>query len=171
VIIRQILSGIDDSVHICFHQVGDDVDVFEPCRSRWFQNVHHSDNVLVVEKLKQFNFPDNSLCIDEVLKCFRYLLDSNFCLDRVVKCGAYDTIGSMSDLFDILVLFWDKECRTCALKLSHTLWKLGLHRFTNFILVLRLPLLTLRIRLFLLLRFRLLHSYNSLLFQNMVKYF
>ena len=29
VLIRELLSGVDDSMHVCFHKVCDDVNVFE----------------------------------------------------------------------------------------------------------------------------------------------
>lgn len=51
VIIREILSGIDDSVEISFHELGDDVDVAVAGFVLWFEEIDHADDILVFEKL------------------------------------------------------------------------------------------------------------------------
>ena len=49
-IIRQILPRVDNSMHICFHQVSDDVDIFITGGSWWFLNVNQTNNVLVIKE-------------------------------------------------------------------------------------------------------------------------
>ena len=51
VVICQVLAGVNDSVHVCLHQVGDDVDVLEALWGWWFLDINQTDNVLVVKEL------------------------------------------------------------------------------------------------------------------------
>ena len=50
VIIRQILPRVDNSMHVCFHQVSNDVDVLVAGGSWWFLNINQPNNVLMVEE-------------------------------------------------------------------------------------------------------------------------
>ena len=51
VVVSQVLTTVDHSVHVCLHQVRNDVDVFEPTGSWWLLDVHEADDVLMVEEL------------------------------------------------------------------------------------------------------------------------
>ena len=50
VIIGQILPRVDNSMHVCFHQVSNNVDVLIAGGSWWFLNINKSNNVFVVEE-------------------------------------------------------------------------------------------------------------------------
>ena len=49
-VIRQILPRVDNSMHVCFHQVSNDVDVLVAGGSWWFLNINQPNNVLMVEE-------------------------------------------------------------------------------------------------------------------------
>ena len=49
-IVGQILSGVNNSVHIGLHQISDDVNIFVSCGCWWFLNVHEPDDVFVVKE-------------------------------------------------------------------------------------------------------------------------
>ena len=50
VVISQVLSGVDHSVHVCLHQIRYDVDIFISCLGGGPLHVHQSDDVLMVEE-------------------------------------------------------------------------------------------------------------------------
>ena len=74
-IIRQILARVDHAVHIGFHQVSDDVNVFEACHCRWLGNVNQGNDVLMVEEFQQFDFTHNTFGVNQVLECFGDFFD------------------------------------------------------------------------------------------------
>lgn len=51
VVVGQVLSRVDDSVHIGLHQVSDDVDVLIPSRSWGLLHVNQFNDVLVIKEL------------------------------------------------------------------------------------------------------------------------
>ena len=57
-IIRQILSRVNDSMHIGLHQIRNDIDIFISCWCWGFLNVNEPNNVLVVEELYKANKND-----------------------------------------------------------------------------------------------------------------
>ena len=53
-VVSEILSGVDNSVHICLHQVCDDVDILKPCSSRWSLNIKQSNDIFMVKELYKY---------------------------------------------------------------------------------------------------------------------
>ena len=49
-IVSEVLSRVNDSMHICFHEVSNDVDIFESCLSWWLLNIHQTNNVLMIKE-------------------------------------------------------------------------------------------------------------------------
>ena len=64
-VVGQILPRVNDSVHISFHQVRNDVDILVAGHGGWLLNVDESNDILVVEEfcknkqlVKQMYGPD-----------------------------------------------------------------------------------------------------------------
>ena len=121
-------------MHISFHQVGNDVDIFVSSRSGRFLNINHRDHVFMVEELQKLDLSYDSFCIDEILESLRDLLDGDFVLRLVIVGRAHDTVGTMSYLLYVLVLVIDYEGSTRAdegglaldlLCLNRTLYLIG----------------------------------------------
>jgi len=72
-------------VHISLHQIGDDVDVIEASWLWWLLHVDQADDIFMIKELQQFDFSDDSLCVDEIFKSLRHFLDCNLSLDGVVE--------------------------------------------------------------------------------------
>jgi len=51
VVVCQILTRVNHTVHVRLHQVGDDVNIFVARGSRGLLHVHEADDVLMVEEL------------------------------------------------------------------------------------------------------------------------
>ena len=51
VVIRQVLPGVDDSVHVSLHEVCDNVNIFETFGGRRLLDVDEPDNVFMVKEL------------------------------------------------------------------------------------------------------------------------
>ena len=98
-------------MHISLHELGDDVDVFEPCLRGGFRDVQNLDDVFVIEELQELDFPDDTLRIDQVFKGLLDFLDRDFDLVLVVISAANDAISSMANLFDVFKLVLDNERR------------------------------------------------------------
>lgn len=69
VIVGEVLSGIDNSMHIGFHEVSNNIDIFIPCHGWWLLHVDKSNNVLMIKEFyitktrnisKWINFPYKS---------------------------------------------------------------------------------------------------------------
>ena len=69
VIVCQVLSWIYNSVHICFHEIGNNVDVFIASLWWWFLYVNKTNNVFMIEKLYW-------ILKIEWWKIFKYLLSN-----------------------------------------------------------------------------------------------
>jgi hypothetical protein len=52
VVIRQILSGVDNSVHVSLHQLCDYVNIFEASAGRWLCYIHKLNYIFMVEELE-----------------------------------------------------------------------------------------------------------------------
>ena len=110
-VIRQILSRVDDSVHICLHQLGNNVDILIIGGSRGLGHIKHLDNILVIEELEQADLTHDSLGIDQILESLRYLLDGNLAVINMIIGAAHDTISTMANLLDVLELLINAERR------------------------------------------------------------
>ena len=77
-VISQVLPRIDNSVHVCFHQVRDDVNVLIACLAGRLGDINKGNDVLMLEEFQKFDFTHNSLCINQILEGLWYFLDSNF---------------------------------------------------------------------------------------------
>jgi hypothetical protein len=64
VLICQLLSRVNNSVHISFHQFGDNVNIFVPSGCRGLQNINQVNDVLLVKELQQLDFSHDTLGID-----------------------------------------------------------------------------------------------------------
>ena len=53
VIISQILSRLDNPMHICLHKICDDVDVLVACWGWWLLDINKSDDIFVIEEFYQ----------------------------------------------------------------------------------------------------------------------
>lgn len=50
VLIAEILSGVDNSMQICFHQLRYNVDVSVAGLGLWLQQIDHVNDILMLEK-------------------------------------------------------------------------------------------------------------------------
>ena len=110
-IVSQVLSGVDNAVHIGFHQLSDNVDVLVIRLLWWLGHIKHFDDVFVVKELKQANLSHDTFCINEILERLGHLLDGNFLVGDVIVGTADDTIGTVADLLNVLKLLIDAESR------------------------------------------------------------
>ena len=111
-IVCKVLSGVNDAVHISFHELCNDVNILEASLRWWFGYIKYLDNILVVKEFEQSNFSHNSLRIDQVFKSIGYLLNSDFLLRSMVICAANYTVCTVTDLFDVFILIFDPKCST-----------------------------------------------------------
>jgi hypothetical protein len=72
--VSQVLTRVNNTVEISFHQLCNYVNVFEACAAFRLFNVCDRNNILVVKKLKQLDLSHDSLSVNEVLKGFGYLM-------------------------------------------------------------------------------------------------
>ena len=108
-VVGQVLSGVDDSVHVGLHQISDNIDVLVASLSRRSGHLEEVNDVLVVEELQKLNFSDDTLRIDQVFESLGDFLDGNFDLALVVISTADHTVRTVPDLFNIFKLFLDTE--------------------------------------------------------------
>lgn len=102
-------------MHICFHQLSNDVDVLEACPGWWFRNVEDLDDVLMVEELQQLNLSNDTFRIDKVLERLGDFFDSNLDLGLMIESAAHYTVCSVPDLFNVFKFILDEESRSCKL--------------------------------------------------------
>ena len=50
VIIGEVLTGVNNSMHISFHEIGDDVNIFITGRSRGLLDIHKTNYIFMVEE-------------------------------------------------------------------------------------------------------------------------
>ena len=98
-------------MHVSLHQFCDDVDVLVVCGSRRLCHIEHLDNVLVVKEFQQADLTHDTLSIDQIFESFWYLFDGNLAVVHVVIGRAHDTIGTVTDLLDVLELLVHAESR------------------------------------------------------------
>ena len=63
-VVGQILPRVNDSVHISFHQVRNDVDILVAGHGGWLLNVDESNDILVVEEFQQTDLSHDSLGVN-----------------------------------------------------------------------------------------------------------
>lgn len=63
-IVGQVLSRINDSVHIGLHKISNDVDIFVSSLRWRASNVDKCYDVLMVEKFEKFDFTNDSFGIN-----------------------------------------------------------------------------------------------------------
>ena len=108
-VVGQVLSGVDDSVHVSLHQISDDIDVFVASLGGWPGYFEKVDDVLVVEEFQKLDLSDDTLGVDQVFESLGDLLDGDLDLAFVVIGAANDTVGTVSDLLDIFKFLFDTE--------------------------------------------------------------
>lgn len=134
-VVGQILPRVNDSVHISFHQVRNDVDILVAGHGGWLLNVDESNDILVVEEFEQFDLTDNTFGVDQVFEGLGHLLDSDLGLDGVVECRADDTVRSMANLLDVLILVLHDERCARTLELCHAFGNLLFHLLRHAVLM------------------------------------
>ena len=140
-VVFEVLSWVNDSVHVSLHQISDDVNIVEASWLWRLLHVDQADDIFMIEELQQFDFSNDSLRINQIFKSLGYFLDGNLSLDGVVKCWAHDTISTMSYLLDVLVFVLTQELCSSTLKRNHALGDFRSHLLWNLILMLLLLLL------------------------------
>lgn len=101
-------------MHVSLHQIGDDIDVFEASLGGWPGYFEKVNDVLVVEELQKLDLSDDTLGVDQVFESLGDLLDGDLDLAFVVIGAANDTVGTVSDLFDIFKFLFDTEGSSSA---------------------------------------------------------
>lgn len=71
------------------------------------------NGIEIIQLTQQFDFSDDSLCIDQVFEGLWYFLDGDFCFDRVIDRGADDAVGAVTYLLDVFVLVLHQELCAC----------------------------------------------------------
>ena len=111
-VIGQVLARIYHSVHISLHKFSYDIDIFVVSLGRGLGNIKKLDDVLMVKELQQLDLSHDSLSINQVFKSLWNLLDSNLDLVVVIVGTADDSIGSMTDLFNVFKFILNAESGT-----------------------------------------------------------
>lgn len=63
-VVSQILTRVDDTMHIRLHQIRNDIDIFIAGLARRFGNIDELNNVFMLEKFQKFDLTNDSLRID-----------------------------------------------------------------------------------------------------------
>ena len=108
-VIGQVLARIYHSVHISLHKFSYDIDIFVVSLGRGLGNIKKLDDVLMVKELQQLDLSHDSLSINQVFKSLWNLLDSNLDLVVVIIGTADDSIGSMTNLFNVFKFIFNAE--------------------------------------------------------------
>ena len=108
-VVCQILSRVDHSVHISLHQLSNDVDVLISCHVGRLGHIEHLDNVLMVKEFEQADFSHNSLRINKILESFWHFFYGYFAMADVIISTANHTVSAMTDLLDVLKFLLDAE--------------------------------------------------------------
>lgn len=170
VVVSQILSRVNHSVHICLHQVCHDVDILETGWSWRLLDVYESDDVLMVKEFYR--------CLLERsgLNLLKSLISLTIRLASIRSSNAFGTFLMAT----LALMLWSKaehttpyapcpiclmysylswtmkvvpkldvsrpHSLTCTVEACHALWHLGLDLFGNLVFVLLLLLLLLSMR-------------------------
>ena len=102
-------------MHVSFHQISDDVDVFIACLSWWPCNLKEIDNIFVVEELQKFDLSYDTFGINQVFKCLWNLLDGDFYFAFVIISTADYTVRAVPNLLYVFKLLFDTECSSYQL--------------------------------------------------------
>ena len=111
-VISEVLSGVDDPMHVSFHQLRDDVDILVVGWRRWLGDVKNLDDVLVVKEFQQTDLSNDSLGVNQVLESLGHFLDGDLAVGDVVVRAADYTVGTVTNLLDVLKLFVDAKGRS-----------------------------------------------------------
>jgi hypothetical protein len=110
-VVSEILSRIDDTVHVSFHEISYDIDIFIAGLCWGTSNIDEGNYVLMVEKFEELDFTHDSFGVNKIFKCLWYFFNRNFSFRVVVVCRTNYTVCAMTDLLNVLKLFFDYECR------------------------------------------------------------
>ena len=109
-IVGQVLSGIDDTVHISFHEFCDDVNILVSGWGRGPGYIKNLNDIFVFKEFQKPNFSNYTLCIYEIFESLGDFLDSHFLVRLMIVSTADNAISSVSDLLNVLKLIVDTEC-------------------------------------------------------------
>ena len=112
-VVCEVLPRVYNSVHVSLHQICHYVYVFIPGRSRWLLDVNQGNNILMIEKLQKFDLSYDSLRVNKIFEGLGDLLDGNFGLRLVIVGTTHNTIGTVTDLLNVLEFVINHECSTC----------------------------------------------------------
>eukprot|EP00612_Vaucheria_litorea_P005097 CAMPEP_0171459654 /NCGR_PEP_ID=MMETSP0945-20130129/4849_1 /TAXON_ID=109269 /ORGANISM="Vaucheria litorea, Strain CCMP2940" /LENGTH=145 /DNA_ID=CAMNT_0011985711 /DNA_START=817 /DNA_END=1254 /DNA_ORIENTATION=+ len=106
------LSAGNDAVHVALHEIRDDVDVTEVSGvMRQTHNIGDVDYVLVsIEVPQKLDFPQNSLRVGQIAEHIADLFDRDFSAFLCVVGRTNETVGTVSDGFEIFVTGIDVKC-------------------------------------------------------------
>ena len=96
---RQIIISFDDLMQIRFHELKNNVYVFEFPSGRRQQDVLDLHNIRVPKESKKFNFTKDSGCIGDMFEDIIYFFNRNFFTSMRIICGANNTITSFANYF------------------------------------------------------------------------
>ena len=113
-VVCQVLSRVNDSVHVSLHQLSDNVDILVARYRGWFAHFKYFDDVLVVEEFEKADLSYDTFCIDQVLEGLGHLLDSNFLVGVMVVCTTHYTVRTVTNLLDVFKLIVHAECSSYA---------------------------------------------------------
>lgn len=99
-------------MHVCFHQLCHNIDVFIASGGWWFQHIDQVDDILLVEEFEELDFSNDTLGVNKVFKSLWDLLDRHFRPSLMIVSTADNTISTMADLLDVLILRIDIESGT-----------------------------------------------------------
>ena len=108
-VVSEILSRIDDTVHVSFHEISYDIDIFIAGLCWGTSNIDEGNYVLMVEKFEELDFTHDSFGINQIFESFWYFFNRYFNLRIVVVRRTNYTVGSMSDLLNVFELFFNHE--------------------------------------------------------------
>lgn len=65
-------------MHVCFHQLCHNIDVFVASWGWWFKYIDQVNDILLVEEFEELDLSNDTLSINEVFKSLWYFLDCDF---------------------------------------------------------------------------------------------
>jgi hypothetical protein len=86
VIIGELILRVNDFVQVSFHEVQHYVDIFEILFRQRIDQITKSNYILVIAVMQKLDFSQNTLCVNQVVKCMTNLLNRNLLVGILIHC-------------------------------------------------------------------------------------
>ena len=111
VIICEVLTGVDNTVHVSLHQVGDNIDILVTGLCRGLCHINECNDVLMVKEFQKFDLTHDTLGINQIFERLGNFLDCDLNLGGVVISRANHTVSAVTYLLDVFkFILNNKSC-------------------------------------------------------------